>query len=115
MTKKASRRSSFPPTRCVAACARFGIPAPANFDASKAALRNWEAKYGGAYHFVAAVRDYRRAAIKLKKLESIERRVMPDGRMHYDLKYMGAPHTGRWTAKSRNSSGGTRAASIFRI
>jgi DNA polymerase I-like protein with 3'-5' exonuclease and polymerase domains len=89
-----------------AACARLGIPAPANFDASKAALRNWEAKYGEAYPFVAAVRDYRRAAIKLKKLDSIERRVMPDGRMHYDLKYMGAPHTGRWVAKSRNSFGG---------
>ena len=34
-----------------AACARLGIPAPANFDASKAALRNWEAQYGEAISF----------------------------------------------------------------
>jgi DNA polymerase I-like protein with 3'-5' exonuclease and polymerase domains len=89
-----------------AECARLGIPAPANFDASKAALRNWEARYGGAYPFVAAVRAYRRATIKQKKLEAIERRIMPDGRMYYDLRYMGAPHTGRWTSKSRDSHGG---------
>jgi hypothetical protein len=50
-----------------AECTRLGIPIPANFDASKAALRNWEARHGEAFPFVAAVRDYRRAAIKLKK------------------------------------------------
>jgi hypothetical protein len=78
------------PKETRAECARLGIPAPASFDKSKAAFRNWLGQYSAAYPFVQATRDYSRATMKLKKLEAIERRIMPNGRMFYDLKYMGA-------------------------
>ena len=93
------------PIETRAECARQGIPAPASFDKQKAAFRNWLAKYSADFPFVQAVRDYARATMKLKKLEAIERRIMPNGRIFYDLKYMGAPSTGRWTGKSRDQGG----------
>jgi DNA polymerase I-like protein with 3'-5' exonuclease and polymerase domains len=93
------------PKETRAECERLGIPAPKSFDKSKAAFRNWLIQYSATCPFVQATRDYTRASTKLKKLKAIERRIMPDGRMHYDLKYMGAPHTGRWTAKGRDERG----------
>jgi DNA polymerase I-like protein with 3'-5' exonuclease and polymerase domains len=93
------------PVETRAECVRQGIPAPASFDKQTAAFRNWLAKYSVEHPFVQAVRDYARATIKLKKLEAIERRIMPNGRVFYDLKYMGAPSTGRWIGKSRDQGG----------
>jgi DNA polymerase I-like protein with 3'-5' exonuclease and polymerase domains len=76
-------------------CAKAGIPAPDSFAEKDEELGVWEETYGEAYPFVRAVRDYRKANILYRKLETIERRTKTNGRLHYDLRYWGA-HTGRW-------------------
>lgn len=85
--------------------AKIGVPAPTSFDASKAEFRRWLEEYGDQHVFVAAIRDIRRANQKLKKLEAMERRIGPGGRMSYDLLYMGAPHTGRWSGAAGDERG----------
>jgi DNA polymerase len=76
-------------------CDKLGIAAPASFAQDSEECAAWELTYGETHKFVAAVRDYRRANILLTKLEAMERRVMDNGRMAFDLKYHGA-HTARW-------------------
>lgn len=105
LDRKGKKIAVTSPIETRAECARQGIPAPASFDKQKATFRNWLAKYSADYPFVQATRDYSRATTKLKKIEAIERRIMPNGRMFYDLKYMGAPSTGRWIGKTRDQGG----------
>ena len=55
----------------------------------------WETLHRGRVPFVGAVSRYRKANILLGRLEAMQRRILPSGRMEYALKYFGA-HTGRW-------------------
>lgn len=80
-------------------CVSIKIPAPESFAEDSLECGAWETEYGAQHDFVAALRDYRKANILLRKLEAMRARILPDGRLAYDLKYFGA-HTGRWSGSS---------------
>lgn len=77
-------------------CAALGVPAPASLAKDSEECAEWEAKYGDKFPWIAALRDYRRTNMLLKKLEAMDRRVRPDGTIPVNLKYWGG-HTGRWS------------------
>jgi DNA polymerase family A len=76
-------------------CTRVGIPAPDSFAEKSESLAVWESRFGNEHAFVRSLRDFRKANILLRKLQAMKRRIMPNGRMSYDLRYAGA-HTLRW-------------------
>jgi DNA polymerase I-like protein with 3'-5' exonuclease and polymerase domains len=76
-------------------CALQDMPAPASLAEDSQACAKWESVYGDRFPIVGAIRAYRKANILLRKLEAVERRLMPDGRMNFSLKYHGAAATGR--------------------
>jgi hypothetical protein len=80
-------------------CAKLKIPAPASFAEDDLSCGAWETEYGAEHDFVAALRDYRKSNILVRKLEAISRRIKPNGRMAFDLKYHGT-HTGRWSGSA---------------
>lgn len=75
-------------------CALLGIEAPASLAEDSPLTEAWETRYSDV-PIVQQVREYRKANIMLRKLEKMERRIMPEGRMHFNLKYHGAEATGR--------------------
>jgi DNA polymerase len=76
-------------------CDSVGIPAPASLAEDNAACAAWERKYGNQYPVIGALRLWRKANILLRKHEAVQRRLKPDGRMCFGLKYHGAGATGR--------------------
>ena len=78
-------------------CRAIGIEAPESFSEKSEACQQWETLYGAQYPFVAATRRYRKALFMQRKLEAMARRIMPDGRMNYSLRYAGC-HTLRWSS-----------------
>jgi hypothetical protein len=86
-------------------CGESGIPMPSRLDdegKQKDTLAQgepevvaWEAEYGKKYPWVAAMRDYRKANILLKKLQTMQRHSV-NGILYFSLKYFGA-HTGRFS------------------
>jgi DNA polymerase I-like protein with 3'-5' exonuclease and polymerase domains len=78
-----------------AQCARIGITPPSSFNQKDNSFLQWEAQYRNKVPFVAAVARYRKAALLQARLEAMGRRILPNGRMAYALKYFGS-HTGRW-------------------
>lgn len=81
------------------ACAKAGIIAPASLAEDSPECEAWEAKHGEQFEWVGAMRDWRKTNTLLKKLETLRRRVRPDGSFAFGLKYFGA-HTGRWSGES---------------
>ena len=77
-------------------CTTVGIPAPASMAKDSEECMEWEDKYADKFPFIRAIRDYRRANMLLRKLETIQLRLRPDGSIPVQLKYWGA-HTGRWS------------------
>jgi DNA polymerase I-like protein with 3'-5' exonuclease and polymerase domains len=77
-------------------CARVGILPPDSFAEKSEACAIWEARFGDAHAFVRSLRDFRKANMLLRKLQAMRRRIMPCGRVNYDLRYAGA-HTLRWS------------------
>lgn len=84
------------PKALKAYCAEAGIPAPSSLAQTSEECAEWEETYGEQHPVVDAMRCYRRANAMLKKFETIHRRIGPNGRMSYSLKYFGAS-TGRWS------------------
>jgi DNA polymerase I-like protein with 3'-5' exonuclease and polymerase domains len=80
-------------------CARVGIPAPDSFAEKSESCALWETRFGEVHAFVRSLRDFRKANILLRKLQAMRRRIMPCGRMNFDLRYAGA-HTLRWAGMS---------------
>lgn len=80
-------------------CGKLGIPAPESFAEDDLSCGAWETEFGLQHDFVAALRDYRKSNILVRKLEAIERRIMKNGRMNFDLRYHGT-HTGRWSGSA---------------
>jgi len=78
-------------------CKEQGIEAPSSLAKDSPECLAWEEKYGDSYPVVGAMRDHRRSNILLKKLEKMESRLLPNGRMIFYLKYFGACITGRWS------------------
>jgi hypothetical protein len=75
-------------------CRKVGISPPSSLAEDSPECEAWEAQYGQTYPWVSAMRQYRKCNILLKKLETMRRRLRPDGWMAYGLKYFGAT-TGR--------------------
>jgi DNA polymerase I-like protein with 3'-5' exonuclease and polymerase domains len=77
-------------------CRKVGIEPPASLAIDSQECAEWEEKYGDNYPWVAAMRTFRRCNALLKKVESMNSRIRPDGRLTYSLMYCGA-HTGRFS------------------
>lgn len=84
------------PKQLALACREVGITPPPSLALDSEECAEWEDLYGDQFPWVDAMRRVRRCNAMLKKLEAMEARVKPDGRMNYDLKYVGA-HTKRWS------------------
>ena len=82
--------------KCAAHCQKLGLWVPKSFDKKSPERARWEQQYASTHAFVRALSDCRVANGLRKKMEAIKRRIMPNGRLNYDLKYGGA-HTMRWT------------------
>jgi len=108
------------PKQLAQACAQANIPAPASLAEDNPECEKWEADYGERFDWVAAMRDWRKTNKMLKQVETIQRRIRPDGTMAIGLKYFGA-HTGRWSGESglnmqnlpREASFGVDLRSLF--
>jgi|688.fasta_scaffold13059_14 DNA polymerase I-like protein with 3'-5' exonuclease and polymerase domains len=77
-------------------CRNVGIEPPSSLAIDSEECAAWEEKYGDQYPWVGAMRTYRRCNALLKKVENINNRIRPDGRLGYSLMYCGA-HTGRFS------------------
>lgn len=81
-------------------CRAQGITPPPSLAEDDPGCEEWERLYGERYPWVAAMRDYRKANILLKKFETMRARTRStDGCMGFGLKYFGS-HTGRWSGDS---------------
>jgi DNA polymerase len=81
-----------------AACLKAGIEPPRSFGQKDEDFLVWEAMYRHRIPFVAAVSRYRKASLLQRRLEGMERRILPSGRFSYAMRYFGA-HTGRWSGE----------------
>lgn len=77
-------------------CSSLGIRPPSSLAKDSEECMEWEDRYGSRFPWIAALRDYRRTNMLLKKLESIDVRLRSDGTIPIYLKYFGC-HTGRWS------------------
>lgn len=77
-------------------CRNAGIPAPVSVDENDDRYIAWEDKYGAKVDWVDNMRTWRKSNTILRRLETMQRRLQPNGCMSYSLKYFGA-HTGRWS------------------
>jgi hypothetical protein len=78
-----------------AQCEKSGILPPPSFNQKDEGFLQWEAVHKARVPWVAAVSRHRKATLMLRRLEAIERRLLPGGRLSYSLRYFGA-HTGRF-------------------
>jgi DNA polymerase len=101
-------------TKCIAEqCRRAGIPCPpVKSKDGEDAYEEWEALYGPAHPWIAAMSNWRSANKLLKTFETAKRRIRPDGTMPFDLKYFAA-HTGRWGGGSKLNFQNFRKVPIF--
>jgi hypothetical protein len=80
-------------------CFKIGLEPPASFAEKNSNFILWEAQHTSRIPFIAAVSRFRKATTLLRRLEAIERRLQPNGRVAYELRYCGA-HTARWSSGS---------------
>jgi hypothetical protein len=80
------------------ACEQVGTPLPESTAASDPEFQVWASYHQNseAVTWARHMQRYRSSNRTLKVLESMKRRVKPDGRMAYELKYYGAA-PGRWS------------------
>jgi DNA polymerase bacteriophage-type len=76
------------------ACEVEGLTPPVSLAMSSEECDAWMELFGGAYPWVGAMRDFRRANMLAAKIHRMIIRIRANGRMPYELKYFGA-HTGR--------------------
>ncbi len=81
------------------ACAEACIEAPPSLAEDSPECSAWEERYGDAFPWVGAMRDYRKVNALDKKLHTLDNRLQDGGIFAYGLKYFGA-HTGRWSGDS---------------
>lgn len=75
-------------------CEKSGIWAPDSFAKDSEEAQRWEEEFSDSFEWVRALRDYRQANKHFQTVDTMVRRVRPDGWMPVSLKYYGA-HTGR--------------------
>jgi hypothetical protein len=76
------------------------IPMPACFDARDPDFLKWELDYGPQFPWVRARREYSRVNTFMKKVDNFRKNIRPDGTLYYEMKYMGAGVTGRFSGGS---------------
>lgn len=78
-------------------CVEAGIPCqPVKKHDGEEAYEEWVKTYGPKYPFVAAISQWKSLNKFISSLETIKRRLRPDGVLSFGLKYGGA-HTMRWS------------------
>jgi DNA polymerase len=81
-------------------CRAQGITPPPSLAEDDPGCEAWERRHGEQFPWVAAMRDYRKANILLRKFQTMRDRTRStDGCMGFGLKYFGS-HTGRWSGDS---------------
>lgn len=93
------RKTPLSPKMFRAQCRDAGIPCPASVAEDSEECATWEAEYGDKYPWVAAMRDWRKAHILLKKLLTIQARLREDGTFPFSILYHNA-HTARFAGAS---------------
>lgn len=73
-----------------------GIPVPASLAKDSPLVLKWKEDYGDKFPWVRATSDYRSVNTLLKRVESLQAGLRPDGTLPYQCKYFGA-NTGRWS------------------
>jgi DNA polymerase len=87
------------PLAIAQACRDAGIEPPPVKAHDAEAAEEWEEQYGHQTPWLKALKDLRKAKKMLATLETMDRRLRPDGTMGFALKYFGA-HTGRWAGEA---------------
>jgi hypothetical protein len=87
------------PLAIAQACRDAGIEPPPVKAHDAEAAEEWEERYGHQTPWLKALKDLRKAKKMLATLETMDRRLRPDGTMGFALKYFGA-HTGRWAGEA---------------
>jgi hypothetical protein len=77
-------------------CNKHGIPCPPTKTTDEEGYLAWEEAYKGKFPWVSAISEHRSCSKVLSTLQTLSRRIRPDGTFSYGLKYFGA-HTGRWS------------------
>ena len=78
-------------------CRKKGIEPPKSLAQDSEECKKWMAEHGSKFEFVADMQNYARMNTHAKRLKAMERRLTPEDRMSYNLKYWGADITGRWS------------------
>ena len=107
--------------KLVAWCEEQGIEPPKSTAEKSPELPKWIEKYGADFPQVFWVGRYRKANRRLAVCEAIERRIMPNGRAGFNLKYHGAGNTGRLSGSdglnlqnlNKDSDNGVDLRSVF--
>ena len=89
------RKTPLSPKMLRLECRKAGIPCPTSLAKDSEECMLWENEYGKDYPWVAAMRDWRRANMMLKKVVTLRNRTV-DGIFPYSIKYFGG-HTGRFS------------------
>jgi len=76
-------------------CVLEQIPPPASLAEDSIECTQWEQRFGDKYPLIGFLRAWRKANMYLRKLELMQSKLMPNGRMCFGLKYYGAEATGR--------------------
>ncbi|MBP04901.1 MAG: hypothetical protein CMA72_08990 [Euryarchaeota archaeon] len=82
-------------------CRKVGITPPPSLAKSNPEAVKWIKENGNKYKWVKAVGEWRRINSQIKKLESLDRATMPNGRYYGNILYFGA-HTGRFSGAGGN-------------
>lgn len=90
-------------------CRKLGILPPPSTDTKDPAFDLWLDENSEKAPFVAAIGRWRSANRLLKVVETMNERQI-DGRLGYELKIYGAPHTRRWSGGRENEKGNSDSA-----
>lgn len=82
-------------------CRAQGIDVPESTAEDDERYEAWEEKYGAQFPIVGHLRTWRKANTLRKKLKVAINRIRPDNTMAVELKYFGAPATGRWSGAGK--------------
>ena len=80
------------------------IPLPTTTEAKSEEFQEWEKEWGEKFPVVKAIQTWRKVNRLARLLEQVIQRLRPDGRMEFQLCYMGAAETGRWSGRPGGGS-----------
>lgn len=86
----------------VAYCGKKGIPVPASTAKTDEGCTDLMTDNPELGAIIGTMRRFRRSNTMLKKVETLQARVTPEGILPLDFLYCGAPHTRRWSSKGFN-------------